>query len=119
MEEITDIVNSDIKTNSEDSDSFENSMKTDSEEIEIFESSKKKTDIGEKNFFINSDEKTDNEQTKNQGQQSGESRGCQEDLKEHLTEEQPKKGKSSQEDEIGSHAVESMVEEQQKRENRT
>ena len=99
MEEITDIVNSDIKTNSEDSDSFENSIKT---------------DIGEKNFFVNSDEKTDNEETKNQGQQSGESRGCQ-DLKKHLTEEQPKKGKSSKE---GSHAVESMVEEHKKRENR-
>ena len=35
MEEINDIVNSDIKTDSEDSDSFENSdMKTDSEEID-------------------------------------------------------------------------------------
>ena len=91
MEEINDIVNSNM-ANSEDSDSFENSMKTDSEELEIFESSKKKTDIEEKDFFINSDEKTDNEKTKNQGRQSRESRGYQENLKQHLTEEQQKWG---------------------------
>ena len=93
MEEINDIVNSNM-ANSEDSDSLENSMKTDSEEQEIFESSEKKTDIEEKNIFINGDEKTDNEKTKNQGQQSRESKGYQENLKQHLTEDQQKMGKS-------------------------
>ena len=95
MEEINDIVNSDM-ANIEDNDSLENSMKTDSEEQRIFKSSEKKTDIEEKNIFINSDEKTDNEKTKNQRQQSRERKGCHKNLKTHLTEEQEEK--SSKED---------------------
>ena len=103
MEDITDIVNSDIKTNSEDSDSIENSMKTGSEEIEIFENSEKKTDIEEKNFFINSDKKTDNEKTKNPSQRGGENRGCQEDSEKSMVEEQPKKGIPNQKVKKDSH----------------
>ena len=103
-----------MKTDSEEIDFFENSeTKTENDEIEILENSEMKTDIEENDFFEKSDEKTDNEETKNQGQQSGESRACQEELKKHLTEEQQKMRKSSKE---GSHAVESTV--KQKWENR-
>ena len=104
MEKINDIINSEV-TMSEENDSLENSVKADSEESEIFENSK--AEMGD--FFMNSDEKTDNEVTKNHGQLSGKQQGCQEKLKAHLAEEQNKMSRKE-----GIDAENSTVEQQEK-----
>ena len=90
MEKINDIINSEV-TMSEENDSLESSMKADIEESMIFEDSE--AEMGD--FFINSDEKTDNEVTKNHGQVRGKQEGFQEKLKTHLTEEQKRMSKKA------------------------
>ena len=104
MEKINDIINSEV-TMSEENDSLESSVKADSEESVIFEDSKAEM----RDFFMNSDEKTGNEVTKNHGQLSGKQQGCQKTLKTHLAEEQNKMSRNE-----GIDAVNPTVEQQKK-----
>ena len=80
MRKINYIINSEV-TISEESDPIDNSVETGSEESKTFENSM--TEMG--NLLMNSDEKTDNEITKNLGQVGEERQGFQKTLKTNST----------------------------------
>ena len=74
---------------SEESDPIDNSVETGNEESKTFENSK--AEMGD--LFMNSDEKTDNEVTKNLGQLGEEKQGFQKTLETNSTKEQSKMSK--------------------------
>ena len=88
MRKINYIINSEV-TMSEESNPIDNSVETGSEESKTFENSV--TEMG--NLLMNSDEKTDNEVTKNLGQLGEERQGFQKTLETNSTKEQSKMSK--------------------------